>query len=160
MVTLSRKRRWTRVLTVRRNHVPAVDTASATAATSTRVASCAATPSAISLNQSARSASGSAERSASANDQPMSAGSYLYPSLQSRHIEETAGGNSREDVMRHALLFLGLAKTLGLEIEHRAVPAPLCHELVVRPELDDASMLEHADAIGQAHGREAVRNEN
>ena len=61
MVTLSRKRRCTRVLTVRRNQVAAAETPSAAAATCTRRACAAgATPSPSSLNHSASSASGSA----------------------------------------------------------------------------------------------------
>src|SRR3954468_16535529 len=83
-------------------------------------------------------------------------------------MDENAGGRRsrawptslREDVIRHALLFLGLAKTLRLKIEHRAVAAMLCHQLVVCPELDDLSVLENTDAVRLANGREAVRNEN
>ena len=60
IVTLSRKRRWTRVLTVRRNHVAAADTPSATAAIRTSPRSPCRTPSPSSLNQRARSASGRA----------------------------------------------------------------------------------------------------
>src|SRR5689334_13960894 len=62
--------------------------------------------------------------------------------------------------MRHALLFLRFAEALCLKIEHRSVAAVLCHQLVVRPELNDASVLEHANAIGEAHRREAMRYEN
>src|ERR1043165_6871971 len=36
----------------------------------------------------------------------------------------------------------------------------LCHQLVMRPELDDLSVLENADADREADGREAVRYEN
>ncbi len=63
IVTLSRKRRCTRVLTVRRNQVAVADTPSATAAIRTRLQSPWSTPSPSSLNQSASSASGSAESS-------------------------------------------------------------------------------------------------
>ena len=47
-----------------------------------------------------------------------------------------------------------------LEVEHRAVAPAARHQLVVRAELDDGAVLEHADAVGLAHGREAVRDED
>ena len=77
IVTLSRKRRCTRVLTVRRNHVAVADTPSATAAIWTRRQFAWSTPSPSSLNQSASSASGSAESSASENAATSRPGSCL-----------------------------------------------------------------------------------
>ena len=62
--------------------------------------------------------------------------------------------------MRHALLVVCFAEALRLQVEHRAIPAVLRHQLVVRSELDDLAVLEHADAIGEAHGGEAVRDED
>src|SRR5690348_10202388 len=151
-----------RVLTVVRNHVPAVDTPSAIAANVMRLVSCAVTPSASSLSHSASSVSGNAANNESRNADHINAGSSSNPSRQSRHIDESAGGKSsfgflplREDVMRHALL-VGLAESLRLKIEHRAIPSVARHELVVRSELHDLSVLEHADAIGEAHGRKPM----
>src|SRR5262252_9486537 len=119
IVTLSRNFRWTRVLTVRRNQVPAAEMPSAIAVRRTCAALPAARPSAISLNQSASSASGTAAMSASPNDHVMSVGSYRNPSRQSRHIEGSDAGRSSflavplalgEDVMRYALLIGRLAE--------------------------------------------------
>ena len=67
---------------------------------------------------------------------------------------------SGEDVIGRPLLVLGRAEALRLQIEHRAVAAALRHQLVVRAELDDAAVLEHADAVGVAHRGEAVRDED
>ena len=47
-----------------------------------------------------------------------------------------------------------------LEVEHRAVAAAERHQLVVGAELDDPAVLDHADAVGAAHGREPVRDED
>src|SRR5512138_2337686 len=163
MVTLSRNRRCTRVLTVRRNHVPAAETPRAIAVRRRRVASPAATASAISLNQSASSASGIAATSASANDQSINVGSYSSPSRHSRHMDGSAAGRSSllaEDVMRHALLVRRLAEALGLQVEHRAIAATERNELIMRPELDDLSVLQHADPVGQADGRESMGDQD
>src|SRR5205823_3544201 len=114
--------------------------------------------------------------SASTNATSMSLGSLRYPSLQSRHMDDSAGGkpwssvlssaagscSSREDVEAHLLFaFLGLAggKSLGLQTEHRPVAAVVGHELVVAAELDDRTALDDADPIGVAHRREAVGDE-
>src|SRR5260370_36282489 len=66
---------------------------------------------------------------------------------------------SDEDVIGQSLFLLRDAEALRLEIEHRAVAAALRHQIVVRAELDDATVLEHADAVGVAYGGEAVRYE-
>ena len=52
------------------------------------------------------------------------------------------------------------AEALRLQVEHRAVAAAPRHQLVVRAELDDAPVLEHADAVGVAHRREPVRDQD
>ena len=67
MVTWSRNRRCVRSLITRRNHVPAADTPSPTAAVTTSPRLPPSTPSARSLNQRASSASGSAAASARPN---------------------------------------------------------------------------------------------
>src|SRR5437660_636773 len=81
-------------------------------------------------------------------------------------MEERAGGNgpiselrSRENVIRRALLFRDV-EALRLQIEHGPVAAAERHELIVRAELDDAAVLEDADAIGMADGGEAMRDED
>ena len=48
----------------------------------------------------------------------------------------------------------------GLELEHGAVPAADVHELVVGAVLDQPASLDHGDTVGQAHGREAVGDED
>src|SRR4051794_27999850 len=94
MVTLSRKRRVTRVLTVRRNQVAVVDTPRPSTAISTRCGRWPSTPSPSSLSQTAISASGAADSSDNRNATDISAGSCWYPSLHRRHIEDSAGGNA------------------------------------------------------------------
>jgi hypothetical protein len=74
--TLSRKRRCTRVLTVRSSQVAAAETPSATAAKRTRRPSCPSTPSPSSLSHQAINASGSAASSASTNAESMRPGSW------------------------------------------------------------------------------------
>src|SRR6187399_314561 len=110
---------------------------------------------------SASSASGSAPSRTSANADTISVGSCWYPSLQSRHIDDKAGGKgsiaaaatargSGEDVIRLPfLVFLGEA--LRLQIEHRAIASLFRDQLVVRAQLDDATVLDDANAIGMAH---------
>src|SRR5688572_11982461 len=147
-----------RVLTVLRNHVPVAETPRPRAAARTMRGRPSSTPFPSSMSQRAIRASGSAASCDKPNAASINRGSCRYPSLHSRHIDDSAGGRSPageglvEDVIRHALVFLG-GESFGLEIEHRAVAAAQRHELVVRTELDHASMLEHADAVGMAHGR-------
>ena len=51
-------------------------------------------------------------------------------------------------------------ETLCLQIEHRPIAPAERHQFVVRAELDDSAVLEHADAIGMADGGEAMRDQN
>src|SRR5690606_20767019 len=44
--------------------------------------------------------------------------------------------------------------------EHRAVAATRRHQLPVAAEFDHAAVLDDADAVGVAHGRESVRDED
>src|SRR5262245_55835411 len=132
IVTLSRKPRCTRVLIVRKNQVAAADTPSATAATITRLRLFSIMPSPKSLNHSARSASGSAAKSARKNTASSSRGSWRYPSLHNRHIDDKAGGKSSgflgEDVIGLPLFVLGGGKALRLKVEHRAVATGFRHQ--------------------------------
>src|SRR2546429_1853894 len=144
MVTLSRKRRCTRVLTVRRNHVAAVDNPSPIAAPSTMPDLCSRTPLPSNISHKARSASGNAASCDSTNATAIKRGSWRYPSWHSRHMDDSAGGSgsiarsrSGEDVIRHALLLARGAEALRLQIEHRPIPPRKRHQLVVRAELDD-----------------------
>ena len=75
IVRRSRKYRWTRPLITRKNHVVGVVRPSPTAEAITIPRLCATTPSASSFNHSARSASGSADRSERPNDTTRSLGS-------------------------------------------------------------------------------------
>src|SRR5439155_23124511 len=167
IVTLSRNRRCTRVLTVRKNQVAAADTASPTAAPYTSPVLRSRTPLPRSISHKARSASGSAASCDSANAAAIRRGSCRYPSLQRRHIDDSAGGSgsivrstSGEDVIRPSLFLLRHGEALRLQVEHRPVPAAERHQLVVRAELDDAAVLEHADAVGVANGGEATLDQN
>src|SRR5262245_38729757 len=127
------------------------------------------TPRPRSRSHSASSASGSAASCERTNAASIRRGSWRYPSVQRRHIDDTAGGRSSgttaaatrsEDVIRHALFAFHGPEALGLQVEHRAVASTLRHELVVGAELDDPAMLDDADAIGVADGREAMRDED
>src|SRR5262249_58559043 len=87
------------------------------------------------------------------------------------HSDESAGGISSrapprlarpsgENVIRHAFLVFSRVEALRLQLEHGAVTSAERHQLLVTAQLDDAPMLEDADAVRMAHGREAVRDEN
>src|ERR1700675_2360658 len=167
MVTLSRKRRCRRVLTVRRNHVAAVDTPSPIAAPCTMPVLCSRTPLPSSISHKASSASGSAASCESTNATTIKRGSWRYPSLHSRHIDDSAGGSGsiarsrlREDVIRRALLFVRNAETLRLQIEHGPVAPRERHEFLMRAVLDDPAVLEHADTIGVADRGEPMRDQD
>src|SRR6266436_4969936 len=170
MVTLSRKRRCTRVLTVRRNQVATAEAPRPIAAPCTIPGLCWRRPLPSSISHRARSVSGSAASCDSTNATTIKRGSWRYPSLHSRHIEDSAGGSgsifpvparfrSGEDIIGRALL-VGDVEALRLQIEHRPIAPAECHEFVMRAKFDDPAMLEHADAISMAHGREAMRNQD
>jgi hypothetical protein len=76
MVTLSRKRRWMRVLSVRSSQVPATDTPSAMAAIRISPLLPWSAPSASSASQIASNASGRAASSASTNAASIRPGSW------------------------------------------------------------------------------------
>src|SRR5262245_60690849 len=181
-VTLSRKRRWTRVLTVRRNQVAVADRASPAAATSSSVRSPSMAPLPRRLIHSASRASGRAAARPRPNDPSIRPGSACQPSTSIRHMAAVAGGSSAsgrapvrsrkeltahllrrvvEPVGRLAVLTLApavvtVAEPAGLELEHRAVAAAPGHELVVAAQLDHPTGLQHTDAVGVAHGGEPV----
>ena len=75
MVTLSRNRRCTRPATIRRNQPAIADSAKATTAIAMRRVSPRSTPSAINLNQSATSESGSADSTANPTERAIRPGS-------------------------------------------------------------------------------------
>src|SRR5215469_8982543 len=167
IVTLSRKRRCMRVLTVRRNHVAAADTPSPIADPSTSPGRCSSTPLPSSINHRARSASGSAASCDSTNEANISRGSCRYPSLHNRHMEESAGGSGSiacprlgEDVIRHAFLFRRGREALCLQIEHRSVAPAKRHQLVVCAELNHPAMFENADAVRLPDRGESMRDED
>src|SRR5437879_13340585 len=159
IVTLSRKRRCTRVLTVRRNHVAAADTPRPMAAPSTMPGRCWRTPTPSNISHNARSASGSAASCDSPNAASIRRGSWRYPSLHNRHIDDRAGGSgpmarsrSGEDVIRCVLLVLRDVEALRLQVEHRPIAPIQRHQLEVCAELDDPAAFEHADKIGMGGG--------
>src|SRR5882762_9615906 len=170
IVTLSRKRRCTRVPTVRRNHVPAVDTPRPIAAACNMPGLLSRTPLPSSMSHKARSASGSAASCDRTNAATIKRGSWRYPNLHNRHIDDRAGGSgsivagarcrSGEDVIRLALLVVRDVEALRLQIEHGAIASGERHQLVVRAVLDNPAVLEHADTIGMADGREAMRDQD
>src|SRR5260370_29177246 len=169
MVTLSRKRRCTRVLTVRRNHVAAADTPRPIAAPCTMPGLCSRMPLPSSISHNARSASGSAASCESTNATAIRRGSWRYPSLHNRHMDDSAGRSgaivpgarppSGEDVIRRALLLRDV-EALRLHVEHRPAAPRERHQLVVRAELDHPAVLEHANAIGMADRGEAMRDQD
>src|SRR5688500_3366397 len=61
--------------------------------------------------------------------------------------------------VEHLLGFLDV-EARCLQLEHRLVSPAGRHELVMGAELDDASVLQHADAIRVADGREPVGDED
>src|ERR1700688_1350524 len=69
-------------------------------------------------------------------------------------VEDTAALRSRLGGVT------AMAEARRLQLEHRPVAAAEGHQLVVGAELDHPAVLEHADAIGMAHRREAVRDED
>src|SRR5712691_12999677 len=174
MVTRSRKRRWTRVPIVRRNHVPAVDTPRAIAAMRMSPASCWSTPSLSSLSHSASNESGSAESSERISATNIRLGSKRKPSLSSRHIDGNAGGRSStlratlltrpfgsdEDVIHHALLLFSRAEALRLQVEHGPVTSTQLHQLVVAAQFDNLAVLQHTDPVRVAHRGKAVRDQD
>src|SRR5215472_9616899 len=167
IVTLSRKRRCTRVLTVRRNQVAAAETPRPMAAPCTIAGRCSRAPLPSSISHNARSASGSAASCETTKAASIKRGSCRYPSLHNRQIEERAGGSgsmlrprSGEDVISDALLSLGNIESLCLQIEHRAIPTTERHQFVVRAEFNCAAMLQHADAIGVANCGKAMRDKD
>src|SRR5262245_43857142 len=165
IVTLSRNRRCTRVLTVRKNHVAMADTPRPIDADRTRNGSWSRTPRPRMASHKAMSASGRAEKSASRNAASIMPGSCWYPSLHRRHIDGRAGGSgsmagSGEDIEGHPLLVFRGVEPLGLQVEHGSIAAPFRHQLVVRSELDHFPMFEHADPVGVTHGGESMRNQD
>src|SRR6516162_5531721 len=167
IVTLSRNRRCTRVPTVRRNHVAAVEMPSPIAAPSTSPERCSSTPLPSSISHKARSASGSAAIWDSASDANIIRGSCRNPNLHSRHMEESAGGSGAiawprlgEDVIRRALLVGWNTEALCLQIEHRSVALATRHELVVCAGLNHTAMFEDANAVGMPDGGESMRDQD
>src|SRR5258708_18374518 len=176
IVTLSRKRRCTRVLTVRRNHVAAADTPRPIAAPCTMPGLCSRTPLPSSISHNARSASGSAASCDSANDTTIKRGSWRYPSLHNRHIDDSAGGSgsivpvvlgarsrSGEDVIGCALLGFSVTQdieTLCLQVEHRPIAPAERYQFVMCAEFDDPAMLEHANTVGMADRGVTMRDQD
>src|ERR1051325_139653 len=111
IVTLSRKRRCTRVLTVRRNQVAVADRPRPIAEPIISVGRCSTTAVPSSISHSARRAAGRGE------------------------IGELGSG---EDVIRLPLL-LWIGEALRLQLEHRAIAAAAGQQLVVGAELDHRS---------------------
>ncbi len=98
----------------------------------------------------------------SANEAAISRGSWRIAELQHpphRGQGRRAGRLRRGVIGRSLLVRLG-REALGLQLEHRAVAPAQGHQLVVGAELDHAAVLEHADAVRVAHGREAVRDQD
>src|SRR5580658_550409 len=170
IVTLSRKRRCTRVLSVRRNQVAAAVTPRPIAVPSTIPGLCSRTPLPSSISHNARRASGSAASCDSTNAAIINRGSWRYPNLHSRHIDDIAGGSgsiacsttrlrSGEDVICRAHL-LGNIEALRLQFEHGSVAAAERHQVIVRTEFDHSAVLKHADTIGMADGGKTMGNQD
>src|SRR6476661_7453807 len=65
------------------------------------------------------------------------------------HSASSASGTAvlREDVILRPLFIFRRTEALRLQIEHRSIPAPLCHQLIVRTEFDHAAVLENANPV-------------
>src|SRR5437899_2740381 len=75
-------------------------------------------------------------------------------------MEDIAGGRSLvEDIKARSFLYIAF-KSGGLQLEHGSVAAAGCHQLLVSAQFSNPAVLEHADAVGMAHRREAVRDQN
>src|SRR6516225_1993209 len=140
IVILWRNRRCTRVLTVLRNHVPVGYAPSPMAAASTRRGRCSMTPFPSSMSQSAMNASGSAETCDRTNAHSINFGSWRYPSLHSRHTDDSVGGSSDEGFIRLPFLVFRRGEALRLKIEHRPIAPAFRHQFVVRAQFDDAAL--------------------
>jgi hypothetical protein len=143
--------------------VAAADNARPMADACTSPGRCSSTPSPRNFNHKAIKASGSAASCDSAKADSIRRGSCWYPSLHSRHIDDNAGGSAsslREDIIGFALFVFSGVEPLRLQIEHRPVAPALGDQFVVRPELDDAAVLEHADPVGVADRGKAMRNQD
>src|SRR6266545_1340884 len=84
-------------------------------------------------------------------------------------MEDSAGGRSAgtgrvapsgEDIELGLLLTLDDAERLGLQVEHRPVPAAERNQLVVRTKLHHLAVLDHTDPVGVPDGRETVRDKD
>src|SRR3989441_13079484 len=71
-----------------------------------------------------------------------------------------AGGRSSVKDIESGSGLAVVAKPRRLQLEHRPITAARRHQLVVGAELDHAAVLQHADAVGVAHRREAVRDQD
>ena len=65
-------------------------------------------------------------------------------------------GGLDKDIVLDPLLVLGRAEAPGLKLEHGSVAPAERHQLVVGAKLHDLATLQHADAVGVTHRREAV----
>ena len=168
-LTRSRKRRWTRSNSTRMYQVPTAETRQPDAATTTLVAVVVEHAVGEQLEpqrdehvgqRGERPSSRTRRRAAAARR-----GSRASPCATASC---SAGGRSScEQVVRRAShappprrARRRLDEARRLQLEHRAVAAAVGHQLVVGAELDHPAVLDHADAVGQAHRREAVRHED
>src|SRR5271163_2481446 len=77
-------------------------------------------------------------------------------------MDDSAGGSgssSGEGLICSSLLF-GKMEALRLQVEHGPIAAAQRHQLVVRSQLDDVAVLQHADTVGMADGGEAMRDQD
>ena len=78
-------------------------------------------------------------------------------------MEDRPGGMSSGAARGHRARLLPpvfLLEARGLQFEHGTVAAARGHQLIVRAQLDHPAVFQDADAVGMAHGREAVRNQD
>src|SRR5213593_1421637 len=103
---------------------------------------CSRIPLPSSINHNARRASGNAASCDDTSAAIIKRGSWRYPSLHNRHIDDSAGGSgsivpgvpgarsrSGEDFIGRALLLAWDAETLRLQVEHRPIAPAERHEL-------------------------------
>src|SRR5205823_3102772 len=118
-------------LIVARNQVAGAEMPNPIAAALARPGWCWSTPWPSSLSHSASNASGSTATCDNTNATNIKRGSWRYPSLHRRHMDENAGGSSSIDlrpslvsvsgevVIHCSFLIFGSGEPLCLKVEHR-----------------------------------------
>src|SRR3954454_2808122 len=138
--------------TIAATRLTAVSPTTSTTPPSACEVDCATIPSAISFRPTARAGS-----TTICNDDETSA---AIERARSARNEIASISRKVRNALRNAVSRRVLRELRRLQPVHRRVPLAAGNQLVVRPVLDDASMLDDDDAVGAAHRREAVRDDD